>query len=40
MSRSQKRRQQRETGGIQPSGLKEAGADVDDFRIIGLRGAK
>ncbi|MDP6636768.1 MAG: sialate O-acetylesterase [Phycisphaerae bacterium] len=33
LSRSQKRKKQRETGGIQPPALKESGADLDDFRI-------
>jgi len=37
LSRSQKRKQQRATGGVQPPSLKETGADLDDFRIIRLQ---
>jgi len=33
LSRSQKRKKQRETGGIQPPAFKEGGADLDDFSI-------
>ena len=33
LSRSQKRKQQRETGGVQPPAFKEGGADLDDFSI-------
>ena len=37
LSRSQKRKKQRETGGIQRPALKESGADLDDFSIIRVR---
>jgi len=37
LSRSQKRKKQRETGGIQPPAFKETGADLDDFSITRLR---
>jgi len=37
LSRSQKRKKQRETGGIQPPAFKEDGADLDDFSITRVR---
>jgi len=36
LSRSQKRKKQRETGGVQPPAFKENGADLDDFSITRL----
>jgi len=38
LSRSQKRKRQRETGGIQPPAFKEGGADLDDFSITRVPG--
>jgi len=37
LSRSQKRKKQRETGGVQSPAFKETGVDLDDFSIIRVR---
>jgi hypothetical protein len=40
LSKSQKRKKQRETGGISPPAFQQTGADLDDFSITRVRGAK
>ncbi|MBT3200736.1 MAG: hypothetical protein HN350_12560 [Phycisphaerales bacterium] len=40
LSRAQKRKQQRATGGVRPPTLQETGADLDDFNITRVRTAE